>query len=480
MKKRMISLVLAVCMTVAMFACLTTAAAAADDKITGYLVSYTFQAGDTIYAVCEKFKIDFNTSLDLIGKINNITNYNYMMPGKVLWLPSKTASAGEPYYTLLAHTLVAGETPAGLCQSYGIDYASNYTLLAALNNNLTTFMAGQTFILPEYITPADGGGSGQGTDPDQGGGSGKTPTGDRLSYYLAQHVLKGGETVSGICAAMGVDFATYDDMIRRLNNITDYGYMFPGQVLLIPSPTKPASGSYYKIMEHTVVSGDTIADLCGKYGLNFGAYNAMILNLNSRQDMTMLYPGEKILMPTYVAAPTSPTTTGKETTPTAPPAATPTPAPGATAAPTAVPTPEPGTITSPTQMHIPSADKVSYLLIPHTVKAGETVSQICADMGIDFAATSDRILQLNNIATYNYILPGRVLLFPSTTFPASGPYYKIMAHVLVAGDTVYDLCTAYGLKYDSNAAFIQRLNNRDNMTTYYVGETIYMPVYVTG
>ena len=71
-------------------------------------------------------------------------------------------------------------------------------------------------------------------------------------------------------------------------------------------------------------------------------------------------------------------------------------------------------------------------------------------------------------------------MVPSNTYPPSGPYYKIMAHTLVAGDTVYDLCLKYGLNYTTNAAFLQRLNNRNNLASYYVGEVIYMPMYVPG
>ena len=114
------------------------------------------------------------------------------------------------------------------------------------------------------------------------------------------------------------------------------------------------------------------------------------------------------------------------------------------------------------------------------MKAGETVSGVCAALKIDFDTYSARIAQLNNIANYNYMYPGTLVLLPSTTYPSSGPYYKIMAHTLVAGDTVYDLCTKYGLDYNANIEFIQRLNNRDNMSAYYVGQTIYMPVYVAG
>jgi hypothetical protein len=35
----------------------------------------------------------------------------------------------------------------------------------------------------------------------------------------------------------------------------------------------------------------------------------------------------------------------------------------------------------------------------------------------------------------------------------------------------------YGLNYNNNITFIQRLNNRDNMATYYVARR-HMPLYV--
>ncbi len=497
MKKRLISLLLAVCMVTALFTGLATTASAVDDKVSGYLVPYTFQAGDTIYALCEKRGIDFAANLDKIGKINNITNYNYMMPGKQLWLPSKTAVTGAPYYTLLAHTLVAGETPAGLCQSYGIDYAANYTLLAALNNNMTTFMAGQVFTLPLYVTapapattptPTPGGATpAPGTvtptpaptaDPS---GGGNVPKGDTVSYYLAQHVMQYGETVSGICAAMGVNFMNYDEMIRRINKIANYNYMMPGKVLLIPSAAVPTSGSYYTVMSHTIVAGDTVYDLCFKYGLNFNAYLEMIQNLNNRQNLSTFYPGEKVLMPLFVSASTKPS--GGGTVPVVTP--TPTPAPGTTPAPAtptpvpAAPTAVPGSIDNPGAQNVPKEDTLTSLLIPHVVKGGETVSQICVDLGLNLTwEYGNQIVQLNNLADVNTIYPGKLLLFPSTVYPKSGPYYKVMAHTLVAGDTVWDLCLKYGLNYNTNAAFIQRLNNGRNLATYYPGEIIYMPLYV--
>lgn len=500
MKKRLISMALALCLTAALFAGMGPAASAADDKVSGYLVSYTLQAGDTIYTLCEKQGIDFGANYIMIGKINNITNYNYMMPGKVLWLPSKSTVTGTAYYTLLSHTLAQGETPASLCQSYGIDYNANYNLLAALNTNLTTFMAGQVFILPLYVapagettpqpspsaTPSAGGGTGVPTATPAAGAPATGVAGDTVSYYLAQHVLQSGETVSGICAALGMDYMQVIDTIQSINDIADFNYMLPGKTLLIPMKTVPTSGSYYKVMAHSVVAGDTVYNLCIKYGLDYYTYESMLQKLNDRTDLTTFYVGQTIYMPQYVAAPTTATpapTVGTGTQPTATPAvsAQPTATPPAAVQPTATvagvtvaPTATPATV------DVPKEDTLEYLIIPHTLQAGETVSGICAELGVDYMANYDRIMQLSNITSYNYLLPGKLILVPSTTYPASGPYYKIMKHTLVSGDTVYDLCLKYGLDYNSNVAFLQRLNGRDNMTTFYVGQAIYLPLYVAG
>ena len=557
MKKRLLSLLLAVCMVAALVPGLTGSALAADDKVIGYLTSYTFKAGDTIYAVCQDKKIDFNSNIDTIGKINNITNYNYMMPGKVLWLPTTSATTDAAYYSLLSHTLVAGETPAALCQSYGIDYNANYKLLAALNNNLSVFMAGQQFILPIYVTPAgaatptpsattlptatpspatpapDSSGTYTGTITEVTGssitvggisfgirGAGITGTakvgsiatvtytasggvyqaskvvvtesgssggsslpGDTVSYYLAQHTLQYGETVSGVCAALGIDFSSNDATIRSINNISNYNYMMPGKVLLIPTKTVPTSGSYYKIMAHKIVSGDTVFGLCEQYGLSYYTYSNLITQLNPNLAYNSMMPGNIIYMPLYVAAATGTSTT--TTTATATPAASSaTAAPAASsAAATATPAASSSTVTAaaPTATpNIPSADTLSYLVIPHKLQYGETVSGICEKYGVDFSANDAAIQRLNGITSYTYLMPGRTILIPSTTYPSSGPYYKIMAHKLVAGDTVYDLCQQYGLSYENNLTFLQRLNDRDNLATYYVGQTIYMPLYVAG
>ena len=494
MKKRLLSLFLAVCLVTVLFAgTVPTAAAATADKVAGYLVSYTFQAGDTIYSVCERRNIDFATNLDKIARLNNITNYNYMMPGKVLWLPSNSATTDAPYYTLLAHTLAPGETPASLCQSYGVDYNARYNMLSALNSNVTTFMAGQLFILPLYIdptgtaptppaptaTPVPTATPAPGTTPAPTATPAPVgPAGDTVAYYLAQHVLQAGETVSGVCAAMGVDFDNQSAFIQTINEIQSYNYMLPGKVLLLPVKAQPTSGSYYKIMAHVVKAGDTVYNLCVSYGLNYFTYESLIQRLNGRTNLATYYPGNTVYLPVYVSAPSGNIPIVNPTNTPGPGTVTPIPVVTATPAPIVTATPAPGVPTATPVVPAPTEDTLSYLIIPHVLQSGETVSGICAALGVDFMSNYDRIMQLSNISNYNYLMPGKVILIPSTTYPASGPYYKIMAHTLVAGDTVYGLCQRYGLDYSSNATFLQRLNNRDNLATFYVGQVVYMPLYV--
>ncbi len=507
MKKRLIALLLAVCTLAAVTAGTAPCAAAVEtaptDTVVGYLTPYVLQAGDTMIGVCDGLGINFYQNADYIARINNISSYYYMLPGKTLWLPVSSVASGTAHYTLLSHTLVFGETLYGLCGSYGIDFYASYQLMAALNKNLNYLIAGQTVLLPVYVsgsattpgaTPAPGATVAPSATPGAGatvaptvaptaapGAGGTTPAGDTVSYYLKKHVLQAGETVMGICADLGLNFYQVSDQIMRINNIASYNYLVAGRTLWIPVTSCPTSGDYYKVMAHTVRAGDAVYNLCLTYGIDFTANSVFIQRLNNRNNLATFYVGQTLYLPVYVKGTTvtaTPTPGGATATPAPPPTAAPTLAPGTTATPTPTPGPtqEPGATPGPT----PAGDTVSYYLKKHVLQAGETISGICADLGLDFYKVSDQIMKINNIASYNYLVAGTTLWIPVTSCPTSGDYYKVAAHTIAAGDTVYNLCQTYGIDYNTNAAFIQRLNNRNDLTTFYVGQTLYLPVYVKG
>ena len=105
MKKRLISVLLTVCLVVALFSCLSVEAAAADT------VKYTLKSGDTVYGVCQSLGIDFYANYTWITKTNNIKSYANLKVGTVITLP---APGSKP-----ADTITGGSArTTGICETW--------------------------------------------------------------------------------------------------------------------------------------------------------------------------------------------------------------------------------------------------------------------------------------------------------------------------------------------------------------------------
>ncbi len=71
----------------------STTVAAEDEKTTlaDYpnvsFIKYTVKSGDSLYSICEKNKIDFNTNLNIIKSINGLTDVNSIITGQIILLP---------------------------------------------------------------------------------------------------------------------------------------------------------------------------------------------------------------------------------------------------------------------------------------------------------------------------------------------------------------------------------------------------------
>ena len=123
-----------------------------------YLIPYVMNQGDTVGAVCTALGIDFSANQALISRINGITNYNRIPAGRTVLLPSGSPAANGTSYQVVAHTIQAGETALSICNSYGVSYNNNLTLLKGLNNNnnLNAIKAGFTFYVPVAGTYSGG------------------------------------------------------------------------------------------------------------------------------------------------------------------------------------------------------------------------------------------------------------------------------------------------------------------------------------
>ena len=165
-------------------------AAAANGNVAYYLIPYVMNQGDTVGAVCTALGISFAQNQALISRINGITNYNRIAAGRTILLPSASPAAGGTSYQVVAHLIQQGETALSICNSYGVSYNNNLTLLKGLNNNnnLNAIMAGNIFYVPVAGTYSGGGSVIPG-----GGGS----------------VIPGGGTTGGV--AQGTTYALSKD-----------------------------------------------------------------------------------------------------------------------------------------------------------------------------------------------------------------------------------------------------------------------------
>lgn len=251
MKKRLLSTLLTLCMVAALFSGFSVTASADSNTI-----EHTLAAGETVIGVCQKYGIDFYANYRWITEKNKITNYGNLKPGRVIILPKPGATPGNP------------SKPA-------------------------TPPAGNT-------TPPAG----------TGGTALKLHGDDYVKGYYVHHVMRSGETVGGVCIALGVDFASNSAEIKRVNNIKDYNRIYVGRVIKIPVSTPPTSGVFTAIVAHKVVRGDAMMNICNNYGLNYSTVLPELQAINNRKDnFSSIKVGQIILLPVQTTAAVQPPVT---------------------------------------------------------------------------------------------------------------------------------------------------------------------------
>ena len=323
MKNRLLPVLLSLLLVMSLACSLVSVTAFAD----GDTITYELKKGDTVGKVCKDLGIDFEKNYLWITKTNNITNYSTLPVGKKLILP-----APGKILTYTAPTAPTA-TPAPT---------------AAVNPNA----------LPDLSA------------------------GDVVTSYIVSHTLRSGETVYKVCNSYGISFQQNSDTITKLNNITNYAKLKVGQVLLLPSTVAPASGSYYKVVAHRVVKGDTVVGLCKTYGIEYGKNEQLLKIVNNKTNMASIKVGEIV----YIPVPSGTAVTGGTLTP--------------------------GTGTS---------TQTTTQTITYTLKKGDTVAKVCKELGVDFAKNQTWIKNTNNIRDFSKLYVGQVLILPAPGVIASGP-----------------------------------------------------------
>ena len=211
--------------------------------------------------------------------------------------------------------------------------------------------------------------------------------------------------------------------------------------------------------EYIVKGGDTVYGICKKLNIDYAANLTWIQQTNKIVNFNDIKVGTKLILPASGTTPgAAAANTAAQATATATTTATTTATGTATATATAA-----------------AGDTLSYFLVDHVMKSGETVYSVCKQLGIDFNANSDRIKIINGITNYNNIKVGSTIRLPASAAPSAGAYTRVVAHKVVAGDTVGALCKTYGIDYAKNADTIKALSGVDNLGAIRVGQILYLP-----
>ncbi|GEK88934.1 Peptidoglycan/xylan/chitin deacetylase, PgdA/CDA1 family [Alkalibacterium putridalgicola] len=193
--------------------------------------TYTVKAGDTLYAIA----LRYNTTVQTLASLNNISNTNLIRVGQVLFLPGSGGTTTPPPSSSTTYTVKAGDTLSAIAAKYN----TTVSQLASANNitNVNLIRVGQVLMIP---------GSGGTTTPP--------PPSSSTTY-----TVKAGDTLSAIAAR----YNTTVSKIAAANTITNVNLIRVGQVLTIPTSTTtppPSSTTTY-----TVKAGDTLYAIALRY-----------------------------------------------------------------------------------------------------------------------------------------------------------------------------------------------------------------------
>lgn len=240
MNKRVLSLILMLCLFVSCFAGLSGGAAYAE----GDTISYEVVKDDNLQNICKRFGLDFyqdhiKAALMKLNGFPDVPSMNRIKPGQVIILPSSDAAAKA----------IVGEHSA-------------------------------TTVAPS------------------GSASGVALSGDTVAYYLIAHTMQWGDTLYNVCNAYNVAYSLHAEEIMALNPGIKYVNRIPvGTVVYLPSATAPSHGNALRVMKHTVVAGDTMYDLCNFYGMSYNKNVDLISALNKGKDLTSIKTGQTVLIP---------------------------------------------------------------------------------------------------------------------------------------------------------------------------------------
>ena len=483
MKKRIISLLLAVVLFAALPVMGVQALAAPET------VDYKIGA-ETIKMICEKQGIDYEFCKAAILKLNPSVkdDFSNLKFGDTIKLPKTNQAAADILGVALpdklkpssaatgaseVYTVVDGDTLIGICTKKGLTYEKCKTAIMKLNgwndySLLAPIHTGDKIKLPKtnadaaVIAASASSGSATGSATSTGAtgiatGTGTTVVGGNTVSYLVPHVVTYSETIYGICADNGVNFSKYVDLIMTVSGIKFATDLRVGNIVYLPS-AKPAAGAI-AITSHVVKTGETTYGICQELGISYSARYNMITALNPGKNLDSIHTGDVLLFPA-----------GGGTIPSG----------GGSVVPSSSSSGYGGGYTpaagkdSTTPAAVKPKEGVMYYITEITVKKDDTAYALVKAAGFDYTTYyADVLLSFNNLSSFDNLKEGDKLLMVSSS--ATGAKYAVTGVKVKDGDTVTKMCADAGITYDNNVNLIAKLNPGVNINNIKTGDIIVLP-----
>ena len=216
--------------------------------------TYTVKSGDSLYAIAR----NFNTTVDDIKKLNNLTSNNLSLGQKLLIPTNNTETPTTPQVPQSnTYTVKSGDSLYAIARNFNTTIDAIKTLNNLTSNNLSL---GQKLLIPTNNT--------------------ETPTTPQVPQSNT-YTVKSGDSLYAIAR----NFNTTVDAIKTLNNLTSNNLSL-GQKLLIPTNNNNNNLSY------TVKSGDNLYAIARNFNTSVDAIKKLnnLTTNNLSIGQTLLIP----------------------------------------------------------------------------------------------------------------------------------------------------------------------------------------------